>query len=34
MDPAANTPDEMAAYLRREQDRYATIIKNAAIKVE
>jgi tripartite-type tricarboxylate transporter receptor subunit TctC len=34
MDIASNTPDEMAAYMRREQDRYATIIKNAGIKIE
>ena len=34
MDPASNTPDEMGAYLRREQDRYAQIIKNAGIKIE
>jgi tripartite-type tricarboxylate transporter receptor subunit TctC len=34
MDTASNSPDEMAAFLRREQDRYATIIKNANIKIE
>ena len=34
MDPASNSPDEMGAYLRREQDRYAQIIKNAGIKIE
>jgi tripartite-type tricarboxylate transporter receptor subunit TctC len=34
MDPASNSPDEMAAYMRREQDRYAQIIKNAGIKIE
>jgi tripartite-type tricarboxylate transporter receptor subunit TctC len=34
MDVAFNSPDEMMAYLRREQDRYATIIKNANIKIE
>jgi tripartite-type tricarboxylate transporter receptor subunit TctC len=34
MDTASNSPDEMAAYMRREQDRYASIIKNANIKVE
>ena len=34
MDTTSNTPEEMAAYLRREQDRYATIIKNSAIKIE
>jgi tripartite-type tricarboxylate transporter receptor subunit TctC len=34
MDTAANTPEEMAAYMRREQERYAAIIKNAGIKIE
>jgi tripartite-type tricarboxylate transporter receptor subunit TctC len=34
MDPASNTPDEMAAFLRNEQARYGAIIKNANIKVE
>ena len=34
MDTASNTPDEMAAYMRREQDRYAGIIKSANIKIE
>jgi tripartite-type tricarboxylate transporter receptor subunit TctC len=34
MDTASNTPDEMMAYMRREQDRYAQIIKNANIKIE
>lgn len=34
MDAVSNTPDEMAAMLRREQDRYAQIIKNANIKIE
>jgi tripartite-type tricarboxylate transporter receptor subunit TctC len=34
LDPVSNTPDEMAAYLRRENDRYAQIIKNANIKIE
>ncbi len=34
LDSASNTPDEMAAFMRREQDRYASIIKNAGIKVE
>lgn len=34
MDPAANTPEEMAALMRRENDRYATIIRNANIKIE
>lgn len=34
MDTASSTPDEMGAYMRREQGRYATIIKNANIKIE
>jgi tripartite-type tricarboxylate transporter receptor subunit TctC len=34
MDPAANTPDEMAAFMKSEQARYGSIIKNANIKVE
>ncbi|HKQ29570.1 MAG TPA: tripartite tricarboxylate transporter substrate binding protein [Burkholderiales bacterium] len=34
MEPASNTPDEMAAFLRSEQSRYGAIIKNANIKVE
>jgi tripartite-type tricarboxylate transporter receptor subunit TctC len=34
MDAVSNTPDEMAAMLRREQDRYGQIIKNASIKIE
>jgi tripartite-type tricarboxylate transporter receptor subunit TctC len=34
LDPVASTPDEMASFMRREQERYATIIRNANIKVE
>jgi tripartite-type tricarboxylate transporter receptor subunit TctC len=34
MEAAANTPDEMGAMMRREQERYASIIKGANIKVE
>jgi tripartite-type tricarboxylate transporter receptor subunit TctC len=34
LDPASNTPDEMASFLRNEQSRYGSIIKNANIKVE
>ncbi len=29
-----STPDEFAAMMRSEQDRYATIIKNAGIKIQ
>jgi tripartite-type tricarboxylate transporter receptor subunit TctC len=34
MDPASSTPEDMAAFLRREQERYGGIIRNANIKVE
>jgi len=34
MDLASNSPDEMGAYMKREQARYAQIIKNAGIKIE
>jgi tripartite-type tricarboxylate transporter receptor subunit TctC len=34
MDPAFSAPDEMASFLRSEQARYGSIIKNANIKVE
>ena len=33
MDPAWNTPAELAAYMKREQERYASIIKAADIKL-
>jgi tripartite-type tricarboxylate transporter receptor subunit TctC len=34
LDQASSTPDELAAYLRSEQARYAAIIKNAGIKIQ
>jgi tripartite-type tricarboxylate transporter receptor subunit TctC len=34
LDPVASTPDEMAGFMRREQERYGTIIRDANIKVE
>ena len=34
LEPAANTPDQMGAFLKREQERYGKIIKDANIKVE
>ena len=34
LDPVSGTPEEMAAFMRREQDRYAAIIRNANIKIE
>ena len=34
LDAVSSTPDEMAAFLRKEQDRYGSIIKSQNIKVE
>ena len=34
MEPAANTPDELGALMRREQERYGQIIRSAGIKIE
>ena len=34
LEPTSTTPDEMAAFMRNEQQRYGTIIKNANIKIE
>jgi len=34
LDPVSSTPDEMAAFMRREQDRYAAIIRSANIRIE
>jgi tripartite-type tricarboxylate transporter receptor subunit TctC len=34
MDPVSSTPEEMSAFMRREQGRYGDIIRNANIKVE
>jgi len=34
LDPASVASDELPAFMRREQERYATVIKNANIKVE
>ena len=34
LDARSSTPDEMAAFLRREQERYGKIIRDANIKVE
>jgi tripartite-type tricarboxylate transporter receptor subunit TctC len=34
MDTASSTPEEMAAFMRREQERYGSIIRNANIKAE
>ena len=34
MDPASDTPDEMGPFLKKEQERYGSIIRNAGIKIE
>ncbi len=34
MEPAANTPEELGALMRREQERYGQIIRTANIKIE
>lgn len=34
LDPVSSTPDELVAFMRKEQERYAAIIKSANIKVE
>ena len=34
LDAVSSTPDEMAAFMRREQQRYGEIIKNANIRIE
>ncbi len=34
MDPACSTRDGMASYMRREHERYGSIIRGANIKIE
>jgi tripartite-type tricarboxylate transporter receptor subunit TctC len=34
LDAVWSTPQEMASFMQREQERYGTIIKNANIKIE
>jgi tripartite-type tricarboxylate transporter receptor subunit TctC len=34
LETASMTPDEMAAFLRKEQERYGSIIRGANIKIE
>jgi tripartite-type tricarboxylate transporter receptor subunit TctC len=34
LDPVSTSPDEMAAFMRREQERYGEIIRKANIRVE
>jgi tripartite-type tricarboxylate transporter receptor subunit TctC len=34
LEPASMEPDEMAAFLRKEQERYGSIVKGANVKIE
>ena len=34
LDPVESTPDELVAFMRREQERYAAVIKSANVKIE
>ena len=34
LDAVSTTPDEMHAFMRKEQERYASVMRNANIKVE
>jgi len=34
LDAVSNTPDEMAAFMRDQQERYGSIIKSQNIKIE
>jgi tripartite-type tricarboxylate transporter receptor subunit TctC len=34
LDAVSSTPDEMAAFMRREEQRYGEIIKSANIRLE
>jgi tripartite-type tricarboxylate transporter receptor subunit TctC len=34
LDPISSTPDEMAVFLRQQQERYGSIIKSQGIKIE
>ena len=34
LDPAGNTPEEYAEFLKRQNDRYASIVKQAGLKVD
>ena len=34
LEPTADSPEEMAAFLRKEQQRYGDIIRTANIKIE
>lgn len=34
LDPISSTPEEMATFLRAQQERYGSIIKSQGIKIE
>ena len=34
LDPAGNTPEEYAEFLKRQNDRYASIVKQANLKLD
>jgi tripartite-type tricarboxylate transporter receptor subunit TctC len=34
LDPAGNTPEEYAEFLKRQNDRYASIVKQAGLKLD
>ena len=34
LEPASNTPEEMAAFMRQQQERYGSIIRSQNIKIE
>jgi tripartite-type tricarboxylate transporter receptor subunit TctC len=34
LEPVSSSPDEMASFMKREQERYGSIIRNANIKIE
>jgi len=34
MEPAGNTPAEFAAFLRKQNDRYGSIVKQAHVKLD
>jgi tripartite-type tricarboxylate transporter receptor subunit TctC len=34
LDPVESTPEQLVAFMRKEQERYAAVIKSANIRVE
>ena len=34
LDPVESTPDELVAFMRKEQERYAAVIRSANVKIE